>query len=329
VTCRTRKIKCDERRPLCGKCAQADFRCEWHKPGTSISHTGRRLRRVDQSSRAVNPTVTVLPRPDSRDPESSESPQATQSTQSTRYQSEGQPTPHARDMTIFDDSEPQIWSNVALQKNISRLSPGTELSASHIPLQNSLVLDQEDLECFRYIPDSILVLQFGKPWRWSMLNYIHSEIACRHKGVMRAFIAVASMELGRRGSERLDKSSTQMISVKRTASAQKHYHCALKDLSLLLHQFTQSRPDDKDLEALFALWLLILQFGLYDSNLVGASHIHLSGIHSFLVRYSRSLGKRGIYNLTPASKQLLLFIAFVFGCIISPRGRADGRLQIP
>ncbi|KAL1304289.1 hypothetical protein AAFC00_000694 [Neodothiora populina] len=72
-----------------------------------------------------------------------------------------------------------------------------------------------------------------------------------------------------------------------------------------------SNPQDEDIETLFALWLLILQFSLYDPDLVEASHIHLSGIHSFLINYFNADSTVRARDLPPASKQLLLFIAYL------------------
>lgn len=200
--------------------------------------------------------------------------------------------------------------SLALMQYASQTPLLPTLSTSHIPLSNSLNLETLDWECFQHIPKSFLVLGMGKPWRWSMLSYIHSKIATQEPGVMRVFIAVASMELRSKDLLSLHESDVQSLDSLRRARQLQHvgmnnYHLAINDLSSILER--ASRPDrtDDDLDSLFAMWFLILTFEQYGLDLVGKTHIHLSGIHSFI---SRALEQGEHLHLPPASQQLLHFL---------------------
>jgi hypothetical protein len=200
--------------------------------------------------------------------------------------------------------------NLALMQYVTRTPLLPTLSTSHIPLSNSLNVDILDWECFQHIPKSFMVLALGKPWRWSMLSYIHSKIATQEPGVMRGFIAVASMELRSKDLLPLDESGVQSITnVRRARQLQEvglnNYYLALSDLSSILER--ASRPDrtNDDLDTLFAMWFLILSFEQYGLDLVENTHIHLSGIHTFI---SGALERGEHLHLPPASQQLLHFL---------------------
>ena len=203
--------------------------------------------------------------------------------------------------------------SLALRMDTGGLTLQPAISVNQIRLPNSLTLNHDDLRLFHYIPESIMVLQFGKPWRWSMLSYVHSKVASQEKGVMRAFIAVAAMELRSQelGATSEDKSPSQGTEVAKNLriSATKHYHCALQDLSALLERVSKPQQSDEDIDSLFALWFLILHFGLYDPDLVSASYVHVNGIRSFLLNYLQRHREGRLRDLPPASQQLLLFIS--------------------
>ncbi|KIW65478.1 hypothetical protein, variant [Phialophora macrospora] len=160
-----------------------------------------------------------------------------------------------------------------------------------------------------------MVLRFGKPFQWSNLSYIYLNIASKYAGVMRVFIAGASMEL--RSKALLDghdgkASSDQFDHARRLEhSATHHYHLALKDLSGLVDHVSSPDSTDDDINALFAMWFLILHFGLYDSDSLGASNVHLEGIRSFLKPYLKSCREQGKGKLPLASHQLLYYISYM------------------
>lgn len=94
-------------------------------------------------------------------------------------------------------------------------------------------------------------------------------------------------------------------------AATNYLNLALHDLSLILDRLSRSRPQPQDIEALFSIWFLILLVGLYDPELVSASHVHLNGIRSFLQQYIDRNVAQEEDNLPPVAQQLLLFIVYV------------------
>jgi len=312
TTCRTRKVKCDEQRPLCTRCAQMRIKCEWDRPA--------RPRRKPYCPRGQGKSA-----------------QAVAVTASAPIEDTPQ-SPYGLGLSSEDETEIEVVSRVlrsehelALVGDVDLMQLRPSLSTNHIPLSNSMMFRPKDQEYFQYVPHSFLVLAIGKPWKWSTLSYVHSIIARQEKGVMRAFMALASMELrcremtpresGSPASEDLDRAR------RHRDLATHYYHLALRDLSAVLHRASQPDRTDSDLDALFAMWFLILWFEHYDPELVEASHVHLDGIRSFLASHLRGSWNDGETKLPPASQQLLLFIRFV---ITLPWARSKlDKFQLP
>lgn len=133
---------------------------------------------------------------------------------------------------------------------------------------------------------------------------------------MRAFIAVASMELRTRELDKtLDISSPSDATQKARAfktNARNSLNLAMQDLSHVLKRVFANPNDLENLEALFSMWFLILHFGMYDEDLVETSYMHLNGIRSFTAEYFHGDNSHRIYKLPPAAKQLLLFTWLVY-----------------
>ena len=287
TTCRIRKVKCDEQRPLCGRCAKARLTCEWNRPKDLLRRPDLQ-REGAASPRRLAPASTV--------------------------QTPLEPYEHATtpSSSIGDASHSTPAAQVVRSHADQEILPGA-LSPLHIPLSNSLRLSVLDQQSFLYVPESVIVLRYGKPWRWSSLSYIYRNIASKYEGVMRIFIADASMELRSKELLAAQENSCSPGSLERARrleeSAASHYHLALKDLSSLLDHISRSGGSNDDIDALFAMWFLILNFGLYDSESIGASHVHLDGIRSFLKPYLQSCLDGDKNELPFASQQLLLYIS--------------------
>ncbi|KAH0843756.1 putative transcriptional regulatory protein [Fonsecaea pedrosoi] len=289
ATCRTRKLKCDEIRPVCARCSKSRLKCDWDQP----------VRRARTRVLTVNaPSNRLLAPADA-----------------------SHASPHSTESVIRDETRSSVTSSSSSspRKALDVQSPlslvPSALSTAHIPLSNALQLTPQDQQSFVYVQNSVMVLRIGKPFQWSNLSYVYLNIASKYAGVMRIFIAGASMEL--RSRALLDQfdgtlSSDQYERARRLEhSATSHYHLALKDLSALVDHVSSSQGSDDDVDALFAMWFLILHFGLYDSQSIGASHVHLEGIRSFLKPYLKSRGEHGTATLPLASQQLLYFISYM------------------
>ncbi|EHY55849.1 hypothetical protein ABEF92_000895 [Exophiala dermatitidis] len=303
LTCRGRKLKCDERRPFCMRCAKTRLKCEW-----------------DQSKRTRPLYVQLTPR---------DSPPNEEEAGGLLNRNVDTPAEVGEQSVTASNVSPSLDGIAQWLAQLRRGSPiitplRPTLSTNHLPLRNSLVLDQQAWECFNYIPSSVLVHNIGKPWTWSMFAYIHSNIATWEPGVMRAFIATAS-------TERLRLHSGDSTSQARTRELRQlsmvHYRHSLKDLASVVERAASVDRSPADLDALFALWYLILAFESSHEDLFSVSHVHLNGIRSFLSKAFASKGPGGKEpQLPPASQQLLLLTVFHDTQLI-PRNAEAGKLS--
>ncbi|GKU06128.1 transcription factor [Fusarium langsethiae] len=229
LTCRIRKVKCDERRPVCKRCENSPNKCEWLEPGQSLSARGQPSKSFSSPVGYGSPRLIA----------SSESPNT--------------------DLTPTDSASPADF----ISPGSSREPPRTSLSAAHIALANSLRLSSEDRAAFAYVPSSILVLSYGKLWPWSNFSYIYTHIASQYPGVMRSFIAVANMELRARdlltAQDAIDPAEVLERASRLGSAATVHYSQALQDLSSLLSHICQTAEQSCDVDALFTMWFLILR----------------------------------------------------------------------
>ncbi|KAH8685085.1 hypothetical protein BGZ61DRAFT_423526 [Ilyonectria robusta] len=293
LTCRVRKVKCDERRPACQRCTNGLMKCEWLEPGQSLSSKGAR------SSKSSTPS-SISQRPLAPSPTA------------------GTDGSHGDDPEECNSAEAEIHLTLPHNAhiNVQELSsPRPALSTSHIPLSNSLQLSADDQAAFLYIPESILVLSYGKLWTWSCFSYIYTHIASQYSGVMRSFIAVASMELRAREVLAVRDGNDPARSMENAhrigAAAGVHYSATLKDLSSLLNHICHSEGSSNDIDALFTMWFLILRYEVYDSESKGASLVHLDGIRSFLKPYLETGGYANGEKLPYISQPMLLYTLYL------------------
>lgn len=270
------------------------MKCDWLEPGASLSsRTGPKRARILKTRRPLAPSGPSL---------------QTEDGASCSYSDDA-----ACESNESKTSPPSIgFVPSSCQVEMHTLpSPQSALSTSHIPLSNSLKLTADDQAAFLYIPDSILVLSYGKPWKWSCFSYIYTHVASQYSGVMRSFIAVAAMELRSRELIAARDSNDSLYFLKRAQrlgdSAAAHYSLALKDLSSLLGHVCQSEVRSNDIDALFVMWCLILRFEAHDSDSTGASLVHLDGIRSFLRPYLESGGHSNKEELPYISQLMLLY----------------------
>lgn len=280
-TCRVRRLKCDERHPVCQRCEKAQIKCDWFPPGQSQSLRGRQTPTPDQTS-------------------------------GPPYSYSRKLAPTARDSVQINqrDGDQPIHDSPSFNPE-GVTSP--ILSRDQISLSNSLGLSAEDQQCFLYVPDSIMVLRVGKPWKWNHISYVYTNISGKYPGLMRIFIAGAAREISSMVilASQQDNSNLGIPpkAERLKDSAIRHYHLALKDLSTLLHHVSHSDASDDDVDALFAMWFLILHFGLYDIEVIGASLVHLNGVRSFLKSYLQTAKDSRERRLPPASRIFLLNIS--------------------
>ncbi|KAF4338410.1 transcriptional regulatory [Fusarium beomiforme] len=111
--------------------------------------------------------------------------------------------------------------------------------------------------------------------------------------------------------EEIDSSASLERASRLGASAAVHYTQALKDLSSLLDHICQTPDQDRDIDALFTMWFLILRYEACDSETTVASSLHLDGIRSFLSPYLEDDGKATEKKLPCVAQAMLLYTLYL------------------
>ncbi|KAJ5609722.1 hypothetical protein N7528_010289 [Penicillium herquei] len=155
LSCRVRKLKCDEQRPECLRCKTGFIKCEWYS--VPIRRRSARKEAVPREScRPLQPSID----------------QSFVAADGFTYQIEFHELMHN------------------FQPILTR-----SLGTDHIPLQNSVILGPNDRELFQFFPCSILAFNYGKGWEWSALSYIYNNTAKYNSGVMNMIMAMSAKEL--------------------------------------------------------------------------------------------------------------------------------------
>ncbi|KAJ5473075.1 hypothetical protein N7530_007076 [Penicillium desertorum] len=156
-TCRRRKVKCGEEKPVCARCSSLRLNCEWGVPVKRGRST--QIRHLEPA------------------PETSEQP--------------SWPMPKAEDLVgfqpdaLFASLSPVSWASDALSFDTFNPAPiPTPIYPSlnvDVACANSLTLSSLDRQYFQYFPSSSLVFYYMKRWKWSSLWYI--DASCRPIGL--------------------------------------------------------------------------------------------------------------------------------------------------
>lgn len=144
-TCRRRKVKCGEEKPVCARCSSLRLNCEWGVPVKRGRST--QIRHLEPA------------------PETSEQP--------------SWPTAKAEDLVgfqpdaLFASPSPVSWASDALPFDTFNPVPiPTPICPSlnvNVACANSLTLTSLDRQYFQYFPSSSLVFYYMKRWKWNSL----------------------------------------------------------------------------------------------------------------------------------------------------------------
>lgn len=140
-TCRRRKVKCGEEKPVCARCSSLRLNCEWGVPvkrgrSTQIRHLEPAPDQSDTQGR-VEDLVGFQP-----------------DTISTNLS----PVSWAPDALSFDTYDPALIS-IPIYASLN----------VNVACTNSLTLTSLDRQYFQYFPSSSLVFYYMKGWKWSGL----------------------------------------------------------------------------------------------------------------------------------------------------------------
>ncbi|CBF89366.1 uncharacterized protein ANIA_10083 [Aspergillus nidulans FGSC A4] len=263
-TCRRRKVKCGEERPVCKRCSALGITCEW----AAVVKRGRSHTPVPiQPARARRPTTTAA---------------ATSST------AEQPPldfnslalSPQFSQMLCPEALFPEIWTFLpAAFTAPTPLYPS--LSGTDIACSNSLMLMEQDQIYFQYFPSSSVVFYYIKSWAWSGFSYLYQGPAASSKVVMRMILALAANDMHRNGL--LVRSPGRPSA---EDHARYHYGLAVKEFRQLLE--TREKPlSQPELEIVFASMFLMISYEWQFGQSVQDLQLHLRGVRSLLESHSK------------------------------------------
>ncbi|KAF4959440.1 hypothetical protein FGADI_1661 [Fusarium gaditjirri] len=272
LTCRIRKVKCDEQRPVCKRCEHSPNKCEWLEPGQALSARRKRV----ESPAYGSPRLLA----------SSESPASFDS---------GSPASPASGHEFHFPRSQLSAAHMPLANSL-QLSEQDKAAFAYIPY-STMVLVYGKLwqwSNFSYIYANIASVYPG---------VMRSFIAVANMELRAKELLIAQ--------EVVDASASLERAGRLAAAAAAHYTQALKDLSSLLDRICQTPEQDCDIDALFTMWFLILRYEAYDSETTGASLLHLDGIRSFLGPYLRDDGQATGKRLPCVAQGMLLYTLYL------------------
>ncbi|KAF3385224.1 hypothetical protein F1880_003136 [Penicillium rolfsii] len=262
-TCRRRKVKCGEERPVCMRCLNLNLTCEWGVPvkrgrSTQIRH--------------------LQPAPTSA---------SDQITWHTSEQGDAVAlTPDARLNGLSPMSWPGDSPLVELPQSTSFFPPAApvpfatplypQLSVNEIACANSLTLTEHDQKYFQYFPSSSIVYYYMKGWQWSSFCYLYQGPAATNKVIMRMFLALSASDMHRQGL--VVRSPGRPTA---EDHGRYHYSLAVKEFRQLLETPRRS-VSAEELEIIFATMFLMVTYEWQFGHSVRHLQLHLDGVRSLL-----------------------------------------------
>lgn len=324
----TRKIKCDEQRPSCRRCASLQLECEWAartRKSRTVSKVKKRHTTLTSrpSQRSIRP---LRSRPESFSPDipvqyepvTTLSP-STDSISNFPQLSLMEEWASQRTVTwLFNN---QGHSQLRIPSSASTPSILRSLSTAHIPCANSLILSPHDRRCLEYYPSSTMVLGYLKPWQWSKLSYIYQKTASNDAIVMRMILAMSASEM-----HRLENGSSSATANDSHDLGLFHYNLAVRELSVFLGQEIAGDVKQR-LERLLAALLFMVEYEVRFGYSRHHLRLHLQGVRSLFESYENFVLNRqkqrlitsaehaggesevADSQLSPLSSQLLLWIS--------------------
>ncbi|KAL4891482.1 Zn(II)2Cys6 transcription factor [Aspergillus ambiguus] len=294
-TCRRRKVKCGEERPVCQRCFNLRLNCEWGVPvkrGKSAALVRpiqpAQPRWSTPSDLVSTATVTTTPTPGT-----AASPAVTFHSQLAAFPVDlWHPSPSSDLTPVSTEAvSPAGWSCFShyLQPPSSPLYPS--LSTSDTACANSLVLSEHDRKYFQFFPSSSLVFYYMKPWQWSSFCYLYQGPAASNKVIMRMILALSASDMHRQG---LVVRSPGRPSAE--DHARFHYGHAVKEFRQLLES-PKRDISTTELEMIFATMFLMVTYEWQYGNCVHHLQLHLQGVRSLLESHPELFQIKDVNNV--------------------------------
>lgn len=331
-TCRQRKVKCDEIRPICNRCDRLSISCEW---GFSGKQSGKslQLRHAQSTARSRQWYLAYLRR--------NYGAQST-STSSSWMTKELMGRGGARSTTTTTTITTTPWPwNDGLQSMLGVSTPAVpitdlfpphhdlrvmELSSPEMTCSNALTMTAADQNYFRYFPSSSVVFYYMKSWEWSSLGFLYKGPAAANKIIMRMMLAIAASDMHRQGyfSSAAEKESTRR-------RAQYHYELAVQEFRQYLEEHGSANAElgkaervlESGSEMIFSIMFLMITYEWYFGHSVKHFQMHIEGVRCLLKAHPEIFVTRKIADtiLTTGTRpdsgmsfipsQLLLWILYV------------------
>ncbi|KAJ5178674.1 transcriptional regulator family: Fungal Specific TF [Penicillium coprophilum] len=169
-TCRRRKVKCGEEKPVCTRCSSLRLKCEWGVPVKRGRST--QIRHLEPALEQLNP----------QDPAENlvESRQDLFTCLS--------PVSRVSDVIPFDTFD--------LAPIATLIYPSLSIN---VACANSLTLTTLDRQYFQYFPSSSLVFYYMKGWKWTGLCHLYEGPATSNRVIMRMILAISASDMYRNG----------------------------------------------------------------------------------------------------------------------------------
>lgn len=280
-TCRRRKVKCGEERPVCRRCFTLRLNCEWGVPvkrGRSVAQT--RLLQPRWPSHDVASAAFAASTPEIAYPPSAISPGA------LWYPID--PTPDLTSIPVGPISfpgGPDLFPNPPPPPPLCPSLSGTDFACA-----NSLVLSGHDQKYFQYFPSSSLVFYYMKSWQWSSFCYLYQGPAATNKVIMRMILALSASDMHRNGL--IVRSPGRPTA---EDHGRYHYGLAVKEFRQSLVSPRQISP--AELEVIFATMFLMVTYEWQYGNCVRHLQLHLQGVRSLLETHPELFQIKDVNNV--------------------------------
>ncbi|PYI05515.1 Rh-like protein/ammonium transporter [Aspergillus sclerotiicarbonarius CBS 121057] len=279
-TCRRRKVKCGEERPVCKRCCNLRLTCEWgipvkrgkaHAPVRHLQPAQPRWPTSDVITTTTNGLLPATPSSSCADVTSAILHPHYATTLAALWHRQ---SPAAPDLTPVspDVIFPAGWPFPPYQPS-PLFRP---LSDPGLTCANSLVLTEHDQKYFQYFPSSSVVFYYMKNWQWSSFRYLYEGPATTSRVIMRMILALSASDMHRNGL--VVRSPGRPTA---EDHGRYHYGMAVKEFRQLL-ETPKPQVSFVELEMIFATMFLMVAYEWQFGHCVRHLHLHLQGVRSLL-----------------------------------------------
>ncbi|CAL5873038.1 uncharacterized protein PFLUO_LOCUS7307 [Penicillium psychrofluorescens] len=267
-TCRRRKVKCDEERPVCRRCLNLRLGCEW---GVPVKRGRNAQIRNLQPAAPRAPDLAAWPFAETDD----FVPVDVGDFQPDVFLNGLSPISFTGCTTPIEMQVTPFYPPVAPPAQIPPpLYPA--LTAPELACANSLTLTEHDQKYFQYFPSSSIVYYYMKGWNWSSFCFLYQGPAATNKVIMRMILALSASDMHRSGL--VVRSPGRPTA---DDHGRYHYSLAVKEFRQLL-ETPRRQVSLAELEMIFATMFLMITYEWQFGHSVRHLQLHLHGVRSLL-----------------------------------------------